>query len=118
MPLGLNAPAWSGAQMGAPQDHDAALLQAGGLPAVVIRKKEKSLHVFCERVKQSVDAAREASHPVLIDTLPAFITRVALALAGDGRGEFASQYTNIPLQHGIERARFTNYSLSEVLREY
>ena len=104
--------------MSAPQDHDAALLQAGGLPAVVIRNKERILDHFCKRAQQSLDAARATSHPVLIDTLPAFITRIALALAGDGYGEFASQYTNIPLQHGNERARFTDYSLTEVLREY
>lgn len=104
--------------MSAPQDHDAALLQAGGLPAVVIRNKEKILDQFCKRAQQSLDAARAESHPVLIDTLPAFITRIALALAGNGYGEFASQYSNIPLQHGNERARFTDYSLAEVLREY
>ncbi len=102
----------------APQDHDAALLEAGGLPAVVIRNKEKILDQFCKRAQQSLDSARGESHPVLIDTLPGFITRIALALAGDSYGEFASQYTNIPLQHGNERARFTNYSLTEMLREY
>ena len=91
----------------APQDHDAALLQAGGLPAVVIRNKEQILDRFCKRARQSLDSARGESHPVLIDTLPAFITRIALALAGDSYGEFASQYSNIPLQHGNERARFT-----------
>ncbi len=101
----------------APQDHDAALLRQEGLAAVVIRNKEKILNRFCVRAQQSLSEARRQPHPVLIDTLPAFITRVALALAG-GDMEFASQYSNIALQHGNERARFTNYSLAEVLKEY
>ena len=44
--------------MRAPQDHDAALLQAGGLPAAVIRNKEKILDQFCQRVQQSLEGAR------------------------------------------------------------
>jgi signal transduction histidine kinase len=104
--------------MRAPQDHDAALLQAGGLPAVVIRNKEKILDQFCQRVRQSLEGARVQPHPMLIDTLPAFVTRVALALSHDTHGDIAAEYSNIPLQHGNERARFTSYSLAEVLREY
>src|SRR5688572_31515410 len=102
----------------APQDHDAALLKGGGLAAVVIRNKEKILERFCTRAQQGLSGARRQPHPVLIDTLPAFITRVALALAGNDYLEFASQYSNIALQHGNERARFTRYSLAELLKEY
>ena len=104
--------------MSAPQDHDSALLRAGGLPAVVIRNKEKILERFCDRAQQLLPGARQEPHPVLVDTLPSFITRVALALAGSEYLEFASQYTNIPLQHGNERARFTSFSLAEMLKEY
>ena len=110
-------PAASGA-MSAPQDHDSTLLRAGGLPAVVIRNKEKILERFCDRAQEALPGARREPHPVLVDTLPAFITRVALALAGSKYLEFASQYTNIPLQHGNERARFTSFSLAELLKEY
>lgn len=102
----------------APQDHDATLLREGGLAAVVIRNKEKILERFCTRAQQGLSDARRQPHPVLIDTLPAFITRVALALAGNDYLEFASQYSNIALQHGNERARFTRYSLAELLKEY
>ena len=101
----------------APQDHDAALLREEGLAAVVIRNKEEILHRFCVRAQQSIGDARNQPHPVLIDTLPAFITRVALALAR-GEMDFASQYSNIALQHGNERARFTSYSLAEMIKEY
>jgi signal transduction histidine kinase len=101
-----------------PQDHDARLLAQGGLPALIVRNKEKLLDQFCERVQQALPGARRASHPVLIDTLPAFITRIAMALSDDDRLDYATQYSSLPLQHGNERARFTRYTLAEVLREH
>jgi signal transduction histidine kinase len=101
-----------------PQDHDARLLAQGGLPALIIRNKEQLLEDFCQRVQQDLPGARRASHPVLIDTLPAFITRIAMALSDQEQLDFATQYTSIPLQHGNERARFTRYTLAEVLREH
>ena len=104
--------------MTAPQDHDAELLAAGGLAAVVIRNKEKILERFCDRAQQSLASARREPHPVIIDTLPAFITRVAMALRGLHDIEFASESSNIARQHGNERARFTGYSLPELLKEY
>lgn len=104
--------------MNAPQDHDAQLLQLGGASAAVIRNKDRLLAEFCERVQSSLPSAKREPHPVIIDTLPAFITRISLALAPNQDLEFASQYSNIALQHGNERARFTRYSLNEVIREY
>lgn len=113
---------WNTEAMGAPQDHDAQLLSAGGAAAVVIRNKERILGCFCERARQSLESARGEQTPVLIDTLPAFITRIAMALAPAGedgeKPEYASQNSNIGVQHGNERARFTSYSLSEVMQEY
>lgn len=104
--------------MKTPQDHDRALLRDGGLAAAVVRHKEQILQRFCTRAQEALRGARRAPHPVLIDTLPALITRVALALRGDEHLDYASQYSNIALQHGNERARFTQYSLAEVLKEY
>ena len=104
--------------MDAPQDHDRTLLEAGGIPAVVIRNKERILASFCERAQNNLQGARDVAHPTIIDTLPAFITRLALALAPDSGKDFASQYSNIAFLHGNERARFTGYSLTEIIKEY
>jgi signal transduction histidine kinase len=104
--------------MNAPQDHDADLLAAGGVPAVVIRNKQIILDRFCKCVQALLESARREPHPVLIDTLPAFITRVAMAVRGVHEVDYASRSSNIALAHGNERARFTNYSLADVLREY
>lgn len=108
----------SASRMNAPQDHDVELLAAGGVPAVVIRNKEKILDRFCKSVQKSLESARRTPHPVLIDTLPAFITRVAMAVRGIHEVEYASKSSNIALAHGNERARFTDYSLADMLKEY
>jgi signal transduction histidine kinase len=104
--------------MTAPQDHDAELLAVGGLAAVIVRNKEKILERFCDRAQQGLESARREPHPVIIDTLPAFITRVAMALRGVHEIEYASRSSNIAILHGNERARFTGYSLGELLKEY
>lgn len=104
--------------MNAPQDHDAELLEAGGSPAAVIRHKDRILERFQTRVRAMLPGANAESPPMIIDTLPAFITRLALALAPDSGMAFASEYSNIAMQHGNERAKLTGYSLAEVIREY
>lgn len=104
--------------MSAPQDHDADLLAAGGVAATIIRNKEKILDLFCKAAQASLENARRAPHPVIIDTLPAFITRVAMAARGVQELDYASMSSNIALAHGNERARFTHYSLADVLKEY
>ena len=104
--------------MTAPQDHDAELLAAGGIAAVLIQNKEKILDKFCHRTQEFLESARRTPHPVIIDTLPAFITRVAMAVRGVHEIEYASKSSNIALAHGNERARFTEYTLTELLKEY
>jgi signal transduction histidine kinase len=104
--------------MQTPQDHDAALLAAGGAPAALIRNKERILQRFREQLRQRVEAARFESSPIIINTLPAFITRLALALTPGNGIDFASEYSNLALAHGNERAKLTGYSLSELIHEY
>jgi signal transduction histidine kinase len=104
--------------MKSPQDHDEELLKAGGAPAAVIRHKDALLVQFRERVREKLPAAMREASPIIIDTLPAFVTRLALSLAPQSGLSFASEYSNIAMQHGNERAKLTGYSLGEVVREY
>jgi signal transduction histidine kinase len=104
--------------MNSPQDHDEALLAAGGTPAALIRKKEQILGQFRDRLRERLAAARVETEPIIINTLPAFITRLALALSPDTQIDFASEYSNMAVAHGNERAQLTGYSLSELIREY
>ena len=104
--------------MTAPQDYDAELLAKGGVPAVLIQHKESILDQFCKRAQASIESARRTPHSEIIDTLPAFITRVAMAVRGLDQLDYASKSSNIALAHGNERARFTPYSLTDLLKEY
>ena len=101
-----------------PQDHDKELLAAGGAPAAVIRHKDRILERFRDRVRQSLPSAAIEDPPIIINTLPAFVTRLALALLPDSDMSVASEYSNLAMQHGNERAKLTGYSLGEVIREY
>src|SRR4051812_40726340 len=102
----------------APQEHDQALMGAGGAAACIIRNKRRILDAFEGQVRERLKAARPESVPMIIDTLPGFLTRLALAMLPDTELEFASDYSNIAVQHGSERARFTHYSLADVIHEY
>jgi signal transduction histidine kinase len=101
-----------------PQDHDSALLAAGGTPAEVIRRKDGIVTRFRDRVRASLPAAMRESPPMIVNTLPAFLTRLAIALTPGSELSFATEYSNIAAQHGNERAKITGYSLGEVIREY
>ncbi len=104
--------------MQTPQDHDDSLLAAGGTPAAVIRVKERIMVLFRDRVRARLPAARAEASPIIINTLPAFITRLAMALTPGNEIDFASEYSNIALAHGNERAKLTGYSLADLVREY
>jgi signal transduction histidine kinase len=104
--------------MDVPQDHDQHLLDLGGSPAALIRHKEAILVEFGRELRARLPGAEKESDPIIINTLPAFITRLALALSADNEISFASEYSNIAVAHGNERARLTHYSLAEVIHEY
>ncbi len=73
---------------------------------------------FRDRVRATLPAAMREAPPMIINTLPAFLTRLALALVPGSKLSFASEYSNIAVQHGSERAKLTGYSLGEVIHEY
>src|SRR5688572_27739913 len=104
--------------METPQDHDDQLLAAGGAPAAVIRNKKHIFDEFLRRLRERVPHSRRESPPIILNTLPAFLTRLALAISPDSDISFASEYSNIALVHDNERAKLTNYSLAEVVHEY
>jgi signal transduction histidine kinase len=93
-------------------------MAAGGTPAEVIRYKDVIVTRFRDRVRDSLPAAMRESPPMIVNTLPAFLTRLAIALSPGSELAFATEYSNIAAQHGNERAKITGYSLGEVIREY
>jgi len=102
----------------APQDHDRVLLESGGTPAVLIKNKERITNLFVARVGEILPQQRTPTRPMTIDTLPAFLTSIGLALSETDDRTFASHHSTIAIQHGTERAKLTNYSLGNLVQEY
>jgi signal transduction histidine kinase len=94
------------------------LIGFGGAAASIVRNKQRIAEVFTERVRARLAAARPERAPMIIDTLPAFLTRLALALRPEAGLGFASEYSSIAVQHGLERAQFTDYALGDLIHEY
>ena len=104
--------------MTSPQDRDQALLEEGGTAAALIRNKDRISALFLERVTAALSAAQELSRPMTVNTLPMFITSLALTLSQSHSRSSVAEGSNIPLQHGMERAKMSRYSLSQLIHEY
>jgi signal transduction histidine kinase len=100
--------------MNSPQDYDARILQGGGTAAALIRNKAAISSSFVERVREMLDSGAEQSRPMTLDTVPEFLTDIAIALSQ--RAE--DLQTNIAVQHGVVRAKLSNYSLTSLVKEY
>ncbi len=98
--------------------NDEDLARAGGTAALLIRNKERILARFVERVQGSLRDAGAQSRPMIVDTLPAFLSQVARVLSSPNPDDYAAECSTLARQHGDERAKLTGYSLSEVIREY
>jgi signal transduction histidine kinase len=104
--------------MTSPQDHDRELLESGGTAAALVRNKERIAQLFVERVRAMLEDTGQLNRPMTINTLPLFLTSLALALSPSHSRSHASENSNLALQHGVERAKLTSYSLSQLIREY
>jgi signal transduction histidine kinase len=70
------------------------------------------------RVRDTITAAKELSHPILIDTVPAFLDSLAEALSQDHPRTVISESLSISQEHGSERARLSRYSPDHLISEY
>jgi signal transduction histidine kinase len=104
--------------MSSPILNDEDLERAGGTAALLIRSKQRILELFVARVHRSLHDASRESLSMIVDTLPAFLSQMGRVLATPNPLDYASECSTIARQHGDERAKLTDYSLLEVLREY
>jgi signal transduction histidine kinase len=73
------------------------------------------LDEWADAVRKRVHAAAALPAPLLIDTLPAFYSRLCAAAAGE-RSDY--QLSTLASEHGGERARLTRYDAETVAHEF
>ncbi len=71
-----------------------------------------------KRVRKNIKSASNLSQPVLIDTLPAFLTNLRQALDINHPRNTATEGNNIAQEHGADRARVTHYGPDQIIQEY
>lgn len=84
----------------------------------LLANKPRIISRWIEALRQEVRPAQEAWEPLLIDTIPAYLRRMAEALAPEHPRVTASDGSTIPTEHGGERARLTSYGPEHLVHEY
>lgn len=91
---------------------------AGGAAHRLDAQRDRVLRLWEERVRREIPAAAREPRPVLVDTLPAFLSHLAEALTPGHPRRTATEGSTVPEEHGGERVRLTRYALRDVIREY
>jgi signal transduction histidine kinase len=81
-------------------------------------RREQVLRRWEARVRKEIPGADREPHPILIDTLPAFLSKLAEALSPEHPRATATEGTTLAQEHGGERVRLTRFSLRDLMREY
>ncbi len=88
------------------------------LGRTLVSIREKVIRAWEMRVRTEIWHAQVLPHPILIDTLPAFLDNLAEALSPHHPRWRASSATTLAQEHGGERARLTSFSPDQIVREY
>lgn len=82
------------------------------------RRRESILNEWVEKVQRHVRTADKLESPIIVNTLPLFLERLAEALCEECTRETATESSNFAQEHGSERARVTNFGPDEIIEEY
>lgn len=85
---------------------------------IVYEQREKILTKWIQRVRVEVKSAKDLLNPILTNTIPLFIERLAESLCGECSRETATESSNSAQEHGGERARITQYGPEQIIQEY
>lgn len=95
---------------------DKELLSDLGL--LLIHHKKLILENWASKVQEEVHQAQQMMLPILINTMPSYIDNLAQALSPQYPRLTANSFNNLAPEHGAERARLSNYSHYELIKEY
>jgi signal transduction histidine kinase len=99
-------------------DLDGQLMAAGGVAAVIVASKQEIFDRFVEHVRANIPAGQRAPRPLVLNTLPAFVTSLGLALSDRHHRRTATEGSSAASTHGQERAALTGYRLDDLIQEY
>lgn len=85
---------------------------------ILYEKREEVLSEWVNRVRIEVKSAENLLNPVLTNTIPLFIERLAESLCAECSRETATESSNSAQEHGGERARITRYGPEQIIQEY
>lgn len=85
---------------------------------VLYDNREAVLSEWMKRVRTEVKSAGTLLNPVLTNTMPLFIERLAESLCVECSRETATESSNSAQEHGGERARITQYGPEQIIQEY
>lgn len=85
---------------------------------ILNNSQEKILKLWVSEVKAKVHSASKLQTPIIVNTIPVFLTNLAQALDTNFDKTNANDSNNIAEEHGSERARITDYSPEFIVLEY
>lgn len=83
----------------------------------LIEQHDKILKIWEASVRKNIPTARDLPHPLIIDTVPAFLKNLAEALSEEHVRK-PSDTSNVSQEHGGERARLSRYFPDHLILEY
>jgi signal transduction histidine kinase len=89
-----------------------------GVGKAILALKNEITDTFLERVRKSIENAKNLKDPILINTMPAYVEALAKVLSKDHMISGLEQSENIADEHGGERARLSHYEPSDLIQEY
>ncbi len=84
----------------------------------VYEQREDILSRWLSRVRDEVKTAGDLQYPILINTMPLFIERLAESICPECSRKTATESSNHAEEHGGERARITRYGPEQIIQEY
>jgi signal transduction histidine kinase len=80
--------------------------------------REAVLRVWEEQLRNTLPRSSTVSHPVLIDTMPVLYERLCAILTPEYFGRDGIDVATLGAEHGIERARLTDFDAEAILAEF
>ena len=81
-------------------------------------RKDEVINGWVAAIKKRVPEAKDQSHPVLVDTLPAYLDSLIEVLSPQDSRRSVTEGSTVGREHGGERGRLTNYSVESIIHEF